>query len=254
METLQTSGNRIVEPIVLDNGLLLDGEAGRGVDGKYLFNSMNGWKEHYAGTEKRLPTVAELISCLWQSEQKKDSVALQGMLRDMKEDWLCAGKINYNNSNLPVGNGYLVDLVRDHTWKKALEDELFQYDAPETIDMLQRVSGKRPYIWTPDATGRKSNPERAVWLSINTDRFNLYCYDNPIYDLGRARGVREGGAEGDAQKKGSASPATTEEERLELRLSEALSPFDKFKSPATQQAYEQTKQQVMQDLRKLYHG
>ncbi|MBI4147433.1 hypothetical protein HY494_02155, partial [Candidatus Woesearchaeota archaeon] len=75
----------------------------------------------------------------------------------------------------------------------ALQDFL-QHDVEETTNMLQKVSGKRPYIWTPDAAKRKSNPERAVWFDIHADRFDLYCDNDPIVDLGRARGVRRGSA------------------------------------------------------------
>ncbi len=179
-----------IAPISLGNGLFLDGEAERDAKGNYMRNNQQGWEQRYAGTEKRISTIAELVSGLRQSEQRQDSVALQGILQDLKEDWLCAGKLNYDKSNLPMGGGHLANLVKDPAWKRALENEIFEYDAPETIDMLKRVSGKFPYIWTPKVSERKSCPERAVWLYIDTGWFLLDCGINPIYNLGRARGVR----------------------------------------------------------------
>ncbi len=184
-----------IAPISLGNGLFLDGEAERGADGEYLVKSANGWKNHYAGTDKRIPTVAECISALRQTDERNDC-SLQGILQDLRENSLCAGSFDCSNSNLPVGDGYLDRLVKDPAWRRALEDEVFEYDAPETIDMLQRVSGKRPYISTPSASRRKSHPERAVWLYIGTDGFDLNCYLNPFDDSGRARGVRGSEATG----------------------------------------------------------
>ena len=113
----------------------------------------------------------------------------------MRESLLCTGtKVDYRNSNLPVGNGYLDELLLNSTWRTALQD-LLQYDAEEAMNVLQRVSGKSLYIRTPDAYGRISYPERAVWLDILTDRFYLNYDSDPIDSLGRARGVYAGGSE-----------------------------------------------------------
>src|SRR3989344_5244795 len=118
-----------IAPIRLDNGLLLDGEAERDCKGKYMRNTQQGWATRYAGTGKRIPALAEIISGIRQADQQNDSAALQGILQDLREDWLCAGKLDYDRSNLPVGNDYLDVLVKDSAWRKALQDELFQYDA-----------------------------------------------------------------------------------------------------------------------------
>ena len=96
METLQGSGSRTVEPIVLDS-FVLDGEAERGAGGSYLMNSQLGWEKHFAGTGKRTPVAAELISAIRQLDQRNDQ-ALQGILRELLENSLCAGKINYYNN------------------------------------------------------------------------------------------------------------------------------------------------------------
>ncbi len=178
----------MVEPIVLDN-FVLDGEAVCHSDGTYT-DSQQGWETYFFSIGKRLPTVKEYVSALKQLDEQNDS-ALQGIIQDLRESMLCTRtKIDYETSNIPVGNGYLDVLIKDSAWRNALQDEVLQYDAPEAIDVLQKVSGKRSYIWTPDTNGRKSHPERAVWLSINTDRFDLDCYDDPIGDAGRSRGVR----------------------------------------------------------------
>ena len=255
METLQATGNRTVAPIVLDNGLLLDGEAERGADGKYLIKSANGWERYFIERGKRTPTIGELVTGLRQSEQRQDYVALQGILQDLKESALCAGKMDYDKSNLPFGDGYLDELVKDSAWRRGLKDEIFHCDAPETISMLQRASGKRPYIWTPNASGRKSHPERAVWLYIITDRFYLDCLNNPIYGDGRARGVREVGAEGArAEKTGSAyrNSAMTGEERLDEQIREILSPYEQLKSSATAKLFTDITKKTVRELKELY--
>ncbi|MEK6939313.1 MAG: hypothetical protein AABX31_01155 [Nanoarchaeota archaeon] len=247
METVQTSGNRTVAPILLDNGLQLDGEAVRDANGKYLQQSQQGWEKHFAGTGKHIPTVSEYVSTIKQLDERGDH-ASQGLLQDLRESWLCAGKIDYNNSNLPSGSGYLNQLVKDPAWKRALEDELFHYDAHEAVSVLQTVTGKRPYIWTPGASGRKSHPERAAWLVILTDRFYLSCGSDPIDGNGRSRGVREGGAAGARVEKKS----SLEEEKLHSRIEEELSRFDEFVGTYGQDKYARVKQEVKQNLKGLY--
>lgn len=165
----------------------LDREAVCGADGKYLTKSQQGWEQYFAGSGKRLPTLTEYITALKKIEQTNSSM-LEGIKQDLRENSLCTGtKIDYRTSNLPVGNGYLDVLVKDTAWRTALQD-LLQHDVKETIDLLQRTSRKRPYIWTLDASGRKSHPERAVWLGIDTGRFYLDCINDPFNSSGRARG------------------------------------------------------------------
>lgn len=233
-----------IAPIRLDNGLFLDGEAEKDVKGNYIRDTQQGWEQCYVGTEKRFPTIGELVAGLRQSEQRKDSAALQGILQDLKEDWLCAGKIDYDKSNLPVGNGYLDKLVKDSAWRRALEDELFKDDAPETIEMLQRVSGKRPYIWTPNASGRKSHPERAVWLLIVADWFLLDCSDGPISLSGRARGVRGSEATGASVSEQEAPKGTMTEIKLLTAPAIAQSAYQ----PEQQPIYNTTELEYAQRL------
>ena len=169
----------------------LDGGAVRNPDGSYRTNSQQGWQWYFDIAEKRLPTVREYVAVLKQLHDQQ-SPALQGILQDLRESRLCTEiTINYDKSNIPLGMGYINNLIKDSAWRKALEDEIFQYDVKEANRVLQEISGKRPYIWTPSAEGRKSNPKRAVWLNIYADRFSLNCDDLPIGILGRARGVRE---------------------------------------------------------------
>ncbi|HLD78994.1 MAG TPA: hypothetical protein VJA18_00365 [Candidatus Nanoarchaeia archaeon] len=254
METLQRAGTRTVEPIVLDN-FWLDGEAERGADGEYLAKSHLGWEEHFAGLGKRLPTVQEYIVTLKHLSERDDSF-LPGILQDLRESALCTGPLlNYRNSNIPLGDGYLDQLVKDSAWKNALQDEVLQYNVPEAADILLRVSGKRPYILTPSAQGREYHPEMAVWLYIDTDRFYLLCDNNPFNLIGLARGVREVGAAGArVGKSGSAcrDPAMTEEQRLTARIEEELSRFDGFVGTYGQENYAKIKQEVAQNLKGLY--
>src|SRR3989344_2646210 len=181
----------MIEPIVVGN-LVLDGEAVRDSNGNYLLQTQQDWEKHFASIGKSIPTVGEYIITLKNIIERDEPVALEGLLQDLRQSALCAGKLNYSKSNIPIGNGYLDILVKDPAWKNALQDEVLQYDAPEAVYILQRATGKRPYIWTPSAEGRRSHPERAVLLYIGTDRSYLYCYDNPISDLGCSRGVRRG--------------------------------------------------------------
>ncbi|MDP3698573.1 MAG: hypothetical protein Q8R47_03220 [Nanoarchaeota archaeon] len=255
METLQTVGNRTVEPIALDDPLVLDGEAERSADGKHLIKSQQGWEQHFADAGKRLPTVGEYVTALKQLDERKNT-ALPGILQDLRESALCTGtKIDYGHSNLPQGSGYLDELMKDSAWKNALQDEVLQYDAQEAVSVLQRASGKRPYLWTPDAGGRKSYPERAVWLGIYAGGFSLGCYDYPILSLGRARGVRDvGAASARAEKTGSAycDSAKTSEEVLGERIREILSPYEQLKSSATAKLYGDITENAVRDFKELY--
>ncbi|MEK6809233.1 MAG: hypothetical protein AABY40_01030 [Nanoarchaeota archaeon] len=178
----------MAKPILIGSNLALDGEAERDADGRYLRFSQQGWEQHFAGTGKRIPAVWEYVAAFKQLDERKD-YALSGILQDLNENLSCAGKIDYRSSNIPVGNGYIDQLVADTSWRRALEDELFHYDAGETAKLLQKVSGKHPYIWTLNVSGRKSNPEKAVWLFISKSRFGLSCDNSHISIDGRARGV-----------------------------------------------------------------
>jgi len=177
----------MIEPIVLDN-LVLDGEAVCHSDGTYT-DSQQGWETYFFSIGKRLPTVKEYVSALKQLDERNDS-ALQGIIQDLRESMLCTRtKIDYETSNIPVGNGYLDQLVKDSAWKNALEDEVLQYDIHEAVKVLQKAGGKIQYIWTPSTEGRKSHPERAIWLNLSSDLFGLYC--DYLYYAGRSRGVRD---------------------------------------------------------------
>lgn len=156
----------------------LDSKAIRGADGEYLVKSQQGWEKYFSGSEKRLPTLPEYITIIKESEQTNRSL-LKSIMRDLRENILCAGTIDYRTSNLPVGNGYLDVLVKDSAWRTTLQD-LLQHDVKETINILQRTGGKRPYIWTPSVRERVSIPDWAVWLGISTGRFFLDCLNNPI--------------------------------------------------------------------------
>ena len=75
-------------------------------------------------------------------------------------------------------------------------------DEETTIQTAEFISSKRRENIVINTAGwsgiderdayqkRAKDPERVVWLSIYTGRFDLYCYDTPFYYCGRARGVR----------------------------------------------------------------
>ena len=176
--------------IALGNGLFLDGKAECDADGKYLVKTESEWEKHFASSGKRIPTVGEYIQTFKRLHEQKDPPALQGIIQDLLKSRLCAGKINYDKSNLPLGSDYVDELIKDPAWRRPLEDELFQYDVSKAVKVMQTISKKRLYILTPSASGRKAMPERAVWLLIDAGRFGLSCSDGPIYLSGRARGVR----------------------------------------------------------------
>ena len=201
-----------VELTALNNCLILDREAVRNPDGSYRYDCQQGWEEYFVGIGKRLPTVQEYIKALKQLDERNDP-ALEGILQDLTESYLCTGlRIDYTKSNIPLGSNYVDNLINNPAWQKALEDELFHYDAREVVDVLQRASGKRPYISTPSAYERKSYPERAVWLDILADRFGLYCGYGPINSGGRARGVRAAGACAEKMSSPYRNSERTEEE------------------------------------------
>ena len=217
----EKAAHSTVEPIMLENIILygrdgiparvykhleLDREAVRRGDGRYLTKSQEEWETYFAGSGKKLPTAAEWYAIMDQMHTTKHP-ALKGIILDLTENWLCTStRINYAKNiirhpdfgdittGIPSGDHWLDEVVKKKVWKDGLEMMLLAKDAHEAVKTLHAISGKRPYIWTPDAAGRKSNPERAVWLNIGTDWFILNCYIDPIGNDGRARGVRVVGA------------------------------------------------------------
>lgn len=182
----------MAEPIVVGN-LVLDGEVVRDPDGSYHIDSQQGWEKLFAYSGKSIPTVEEIVITFKYLNERKDR-ALRGILYDLKESALCSGKINYSKSNIPVGEGYIETLIKDSAWQKALEDEMFHCDAKEAVNVIEEISKKRLYLWAPSVKERISQPERAVWLLIDTCRFYLSCYDILTNNVGRARGVLVNGA------------------------------------------------------------
>ena len=63
-------------------------------------------------------------------------------------------------------------------------------DVDEVVEVLQKFSGKRPYIWTPTASSRKATPKRAAWFGCSSYSLDLNGYSN-LYYYGAARGVRK---------------------------------------------------------------
>ena len=218
-----------VKPIVLENLVLygmggkpahryerieFDGEAVRGSDGEYLIKSQNDWNEYFSrlGDGRRLPSLPEVYVIMERLHETKHP-ALAGIVRDLTESWLCTGtKNDYLDSTiihpgygtiecpLPLGDHWLDEVVENKPLENALQALLMCKDAKKAVKVLREVSGERPYIWTPSAEGRKSRPERAVWLNASTDGLYLYCGNIPINSLGRARGVRVVSAAGAREK------------------------------------------------------
>ncbi|MEK6809365.1 MAG: hypothetical protein AABY40_01705 [Nanoarchaeota archaeon] len=180
----------MAEPILIGSNLVLDGEAVRNPDGNYRLDSLRGWEEHFAGTGKRIPTVGEYVA-VFKQLYEQNNPALDGILQDLNESGLCAGKIDYRSSNLPIGSGFVDELIIDYCWQKALEDELFLCNAFDAVNVLWEASGKRPYILTPDAEERKSALEKAAWFCIYPSGFNLDCDNDHFSIIDRARGVYE---------------------------------------------------------------
>ncbi len=182
----------------------LDSEAVRKADGDYLIKSQHEFKKYFASTKdgRRLPSTRELYAMAERLQDSKNP-AFPGLVSDMKKSWLGSGtKTGYKKNTIthpdydpikctiPIGNHWLDEVIKDAEWRKVLQALFGPKDVERVPEVLQTISGKRPYIWTPDVSGRESTPERAVWLDIGTDRFYLSCYFNPIYGYGRARGVR----------------------------------------------------------------
>ena len=212
------------EPIALENIMLydlkgkavlthkrleLDGEAVRGGDGKYLIKTQKEWYDYYEVNYikdgKDLPSLPVMYAIIERMYDEKHP-ALASVVQDMRENWLCAGTvINYQKDfathkwidtqhnvtcKIPLGDHWLDEAIKKKDWKQAMQALFLPKNVERVPEVLNAVSGKRPYIWTPNADGRKSNPERAVWLYFYADRFGLYCGYSPISYAGRSRGVR----------------------------------------------------------------
>lgn len=215
------------EPIVLENLIsynldgkpaatytaYLDGEAVRGADGEYLIKSQREFEKYFAsGKDGRLPTAMEWYAMIERLHDTKNP-ALEGIVRDMKESWLCTGTgIDYAANTIvhpghgtiacpiPAGDHWLDEIIGDKKWKKVFQALFGPKDVERLPEVFQAVSGKRTYIWTPSAESRKSYPERAVWVIIDSDRFDLICNLIPIIILGRSRRVRVESAAGAREK------------------------------------------------------
>ena len=235
--------------------MVLDGEAVRYWDRNYRIDTQQGWEQHFAGSEKRLPTVGEIILTIKQLYERKDP-ALQGILQDLEETGLCTGlRIDYKKSKLPLKSDYVDILVNDSACCKALEDEVFQCNAKEAVNVLQRASGKRPCLLVSGAEGRRLLPKRAVRLYIHADEFVFYCLSNRIGNLnGRARGVRNVAAEVRAEETVSAyrDPAMTKEEELDQRIREILSSYDQLKSTKASKLQDEVTEKAVRELKGLY--
>ena len=204
METETSLEQRTVEPIVLGN-LALDGEAVRGEDGKYLLKTQQEWMSYLAYLGKRLPTLPEYFVFIHHL-QKENHHASKGLLQDLLESWLYTGTIfGYQSNNtithlgdetrvipcaIPEGEGYLDILVKDDDWQKVVQTAFEHPDVDEVVEVLQKFSGKRPYIWTPTASSRKATPKRAAWFGCSSYSLDLNGYSN-LYYYGAARGVRK---------------------------------------------------------------
>ncbi|MEK6863379.1 MAG: hypothetical protein AABW53_01650 [Nanoarchaeota archaeon] len=291
MATKTSLEQRTVKPIVLGN-LALDGEAVRDANGNYLIKSQSEWMSYLAGSGKRLPTLPEYFAFIHHL-QKENHPASAGLLQDLVKGGLCTGtQFCYYRKNaithfgdetlvipctIPKGSGYLDELVGDNNdWRKVVQIAFGHNKADEVMEVLQRLCGERPYIWTSSAESRKESPEGAVWLGILTDSFLLYCGSSPIIILGRARRVRkktdsdqfsaqksdsssdflrrQEGCEAPRAENGSAyrTPAKTQEEVLDEKLSEIMGTFRQLKSPAIAEIYDRLEQQVLQKLKELY--
>ena len=182
----------------------LDGEAVRKADGSYLAESQKGFEKYFASTKdgRGLPSLMEWYAIFERLHDTKNP-ALSGIIADLKESWLCTGtKIDYKNNvltqpgyrfiecTIPEGSHWLDEVVKNRDWRNALQALFGPKEVEKVPDVLQAISGKRPYIWTPDTAGRKSHHERALWLLILAGGFGLCCNGFPVGGGGRARGVR----------------------------------------------------------------
>ena len=182
----------------------LDSEAVRKADGSYLTDSQVGFEKYFASGKdgRRLPSLREWYAMTVLLRDTKVT-AFDGLIRDMKDSWLCTGtKIDYKNNTIthpgydpikcafPAGDHWLDEVIEDKKWRKVLQALFGPKDVEIVPETLQTISGKRPYIWTPDTSGRKSHPERAAWLDIGADWFDLKGNYDPIIINGRSRGVR----------------------------------------------------------------
>jgi len=187
----------MIEPIPVRNNLVLDGEAVYDPNGNYRIENQQNWEKDLTKMGKRLPTVGEYIITFNQLMNEQNIPALNKILEEIYFNMLCAGKINFSKSNFPevdnrheLPTNYLDNLVKDPTWRKSLEEELFHYDAQQALDIMQRASGRKPYLWLPNIRERRERPKKAIWLSFNEDRFNIVCVSGLTgIQYGAARGI-----------------------------------------------------------------
>ncbi len=199
-----------VQPVVFDNLTIYDanGQPFRTyrrvvLDGALQEGSKTqaGWIQHYAGTQRQLPTFP-LLHAMIEDLVRSGNPAKEQLLADLRAYWIATGtKPNY-------GRGVMIhDAGREpfelscpfpekSVWTKDLNEDgqqtlkalLMPRDLSSALQTLQTFSNVPPYFLVPDKKSRQDVPERAAFADVGLDRFYLYCNSLPDND-GRSRGV-----------------------------------------------------------------
>ncbi|HLC70754.1 MAG TPA: hypothetical protein VJI32_02040 [Candidatus Nanoarchaeia archaeon] len=169
----------------------LSSEAHKDAAGSYIIKTQDGWVAHYAGSKERLPSLTLLYAVIEKLHEEKNPATAQ-LLKELKDSWLCTStRIDYGRNiithdygrettgfrgDIPKGSHWLKDITGNKEWNNTLQVLLMCKDVDKAQEVLGGFAGVPPYIWTAD--DRKSNPLRAAFVDVSTDRLSLDCSYN----------------------------------------------------------------------------
>ncbi|MBI2666885.1 hypothetical protein HYX13_04695, partial [Candidatus Woesearchaeota archaeon] len=206
-----------VEPIILPDVILYDakgkafhkykkvtvsGESIKTASG-YVMKTQDEWTAFYADKREKNISLPLFYAVLERLVDEKHP-ALAGLAKDLKDSYLSMGtRINYDkdfiihNYGTPDAETFHCPLPASD-WmetakgtkagKNAFKAFLMAKDVDKADEVLRKVCGVKPYLWTPDAENRKAVPERAVFVYANSVWLSLGC-GSYLGDHGRSRSV-----------------------------------------------------------------
>jgi hypothetical protein len=171
--------------------IVIDGSCPKKANGSYITKTQDEWVVYAREKGKRILSAPLLVAAIEKMSETKHP-GLPGLVKDIQKSWYCtSSRIDYSKNriiqgygfpeafaqefNLPIGDTYLDEIVRERAWRPALQSLFMSKDLEKSIATLNNVFKVRPYVWSPSADGRTSNPLRAVFVYAYPTSLGLYC-------------------------------------------------------------------------------
>jgi hypothetical protein len=176
--------------------IVIDGSCPKKTDGSYITKTQDDWAVYAKEKGKRILPFPLLVAAVEKMSETKHP-GLPDLVKDIQKSWYCtSSRIDYSEEkmihgygfpesfaqefNLPIGDTYLDEIVRERAWRSALQSLFMSRDLEKSIATLKNIFKVRPYIWSPSADNRKSNPLRAVFVNASPTSLLLFC-SNPFF-------------------------------------------------------------------------